>query len=951
PASAQETPPDQQDSTEQTETITSEQYQSEQTSNPTGDPGETIVEPEEQSTTNPDTGSSVETDTDVQSSSQDAIDSSVQTDSTDESVEADATDSEDTSIQTDTPDTTDETAEPEASFTSASLPRIIISEINWAGSELSQADEWLEITNADGQTVDLSGWILTGCATSGNAIALADGTMLANGDTLLISNYDLGSDKTTLTIQPDLVTASISLSNSAQQIMLAMPDGTVVDSVGDGTAPVAGSTSPKTSMVRDLSTLEWASATASANLSDPTQLGNPGTLVIQVADEQVVTDESESDEQDLPDQQDLEETDTDNPTDEPDTTMESDQLSTCSLIINEFVSNPNADELEWIEIYNPCDLGIDLTDWAVRDATAKETMFEEIELDSGSFLVVTKPLGQLNNDGDTIELLNANDQIVDSVIYGDDPQEPSKGWALARDNQGIWLTTCTPTPGSANELTDVCIVQDETAGSDEQDLSETETIDTTDTTDESDTTDVTDASDTTESDTTESDTQSTTQSDTSDTPTSYSPGSLILNEIVSDPAEGDTEWIELFNPTSANIDLSSWTITDESGKATLLDGLTINTDGYLVIESPKGKLNNDGDTVSLFDPAGNLISSMSYGTDDLDNPKKGESLAWNGSAWAITSNITKSTANQEPYEDQTSQSDAQSDTQSTTTTESGTSNSGSNSQTQQQTISNGQSTSLGNDSNVSNQPETHHIVAVAEAPKTNSSSTTSSVKKASTSATSQTTVNGTVTAVPGVFGSQLAFIEGMQLYFYYADWPTLEVGDIVSVKGEMSESRGEERIKISDMRDIQITGHVDLETENMTVANLFGQPDGTLVTIEGTVQDIQDTKLTLKDNTGSITVIANTHEGMNWNTVGSNLRITGILRTVSDEQRLYPRDMQDIETIAQEQATEQTQASIAVGQSTDYTPWIGGGLLAMALGGLAYFFVRRSHLETSPIGA
>ncbi|KKR63382.1 MAG: Serine threonine rich antigen [Candidatus Uhrbacteria bacterium GW2011_GWC2_40_450] len=389
----------------------------------------------------------------------------------------------------------------------------------------------------------------------------------------------------------------------------------------------------------------------------------------------------------------------------------------------------------------------------------------------------------------------------------------------------------------------------------------------------------------------------------------------------------------------------------------MLDGLTISSQTYLVIESPKGKLNNDGDTVSLFDPAGNLINSMSYGTDELDNPNKGESLVWNGSSWAITSDITKSTANQASYEDQTNESgtesNTESDQESTSTTTSGTSNTGNNSQSQYTPVSNNQPTSSGNDSSVSDQLEAHRVVAIAESPsKTTTTKSSSSSTKSSTAKSSAISkVSGIVTAVPGTFGSQIAFIEGMQLYFYYADWPMLEVGDIVTVSGELSESRGEQRIKISDMRDIEVTGHAESDAQSSSIFDLKNEKDGTLITVEGTVGTIQDTKLNLFDGTGSIVVVANTHEGMNWNTAGTQLRVTGVLRTVSGEQRLYPRTMQDVTDMTPVAQSSESSQTIAVGQAKDYTPWVGGGLLATALAGFAYFFVRRSRLETAPMGA
>ncbi len=852
-----------------------------------------------------------------------------------------------------TDDPTDTTAYDSTAQTSATpIPQIIISEINWAGSELSQSDEWIEIYNADSTAVDISGWILTGCATSGNAIALEDGTIIEASKTLLISNYDLGYDKTTLLTQPDLVTTSISLSNSALQIMLAMPDGTVVDYAGDGGAPYTGSTTPKTSMVRDLNTLEWLSATQQINLSDTTQFGTPHALeaygsdgtealgdsepqdVIEVSEETSTSDDSAQDTEVTADDQ---------------TVVEQEK---CHLIINEFVSNPNTDELEWIEIYNPCDASTDLTGWTVRDATLKATEFIQMSVNPLSYIVIIDPNGQLNNDGDTIELVDSQGLVIDSITYGDDPKNPGKGYSLALNDQNIWAQTCTPTQGLVNVITDVCVEPDvisgpETTTTVAQDETVSEVIDTSDA-DEGVT--ATEEETNTESESmTQADADQEADSETqSETLTSYSWHNVILNEIVSDPAEGEVEWIELFNPSDANINLSGWTITDASGKATELDGLTINSNEYIVIESPKGKLNNDGDTITLFDSYGNEIDKLTYGTNEIQEPEKGESIALGEFGWIITNTITKGETNNLIYEEETTsevqeQSNASADDTTTPT-------SGHDSQTQPQTISNSEQASSGNDSNISNEFETHHIVAIAETPKATTSNSTKTTDKSSSISQNQT-MSGVITAIPGTFGSQIAFIEGTQLYFYYADWPMLEIGDIVKVSGEMSESRGENRIKISDIRDIEIIGHEDVIAQSLAIDELSKYVDGTLVQIEGSVANMQDAKLTLSDSTGSATVVANSHEGMTWETVGTKLKITGILRTVSGEQRIYPRNMHDVEIIEDTTSTNEMQEPIAVGQSTDYTPWVGGGLLVLSLASFAYYYSQRKNLETLQVGA
>lgn len=151
-------------------------------------------------------------------------------------------------------------------------PDIYISEINWAGSAISNADEWIELYNGSSESVDLGAWVLTGAATSGNALAIADGFIAAPQSTVLIANYGLGNEKTTLAIEPNLVTTALSLSNSGLSIMLTMPDGTVVDEVTEQ----IGASNPFVSMTR-LEDGTFAASTSSQNLLDANQLGTPGT--------------------------------------------------------------------------------------------------------------------------------------------------------------------------------------------------------------------------------------------------------------------------------------------------------------------------------------------------------------------------------------------------------------------------------------------------------------------------------------------------------------------------------------------------------------------------------------------------------------------------------------------------------------------------------------------------
>ena len=98
-------------------------------------------------------------------------------------------------------------------------------------------------------------------------------------------------------------------------------------------------------------------------------------------------------------------------------------------------------------------------------------------------------------------------------------------------------------------------------------------------------------------------------------------GDVLINEFVSDPADGEVEWIELYNKTGEAIDLTGWRIEDGSKAKTKLAGV-IAAAGFKVVEKPAGNLNNGGDLVVLSDSGGKIIDQVAYGNwadGDLSN--------------------------------------------------------------------------------------------------------------------------------------------------------------------------------------------------------------------------------------------------------------------------------------------------------------------------------------------
>jgi DNA/RNA endonuclease YhcR with UshA esterase domain len=109
--------------------------------------------------------------------------------------------------------------------------------------------------------------------------------------------------------------------------------------------------------------------------------------------------------------------------------------------------------------------------------------------------------------------------------------------------------------------------------------------------------------------------------DCSSPPAEPGVGDVVVNEFVSDPAEGN-EWIELYNKQTFDINLSGWTLEDGVGTIAILSG-TITASGvdkFKVFEMSSNKLNNDGDIIKLKKSDGTIIDQVSYGNWDDGNP-------------------------------------------------------------------------------------------------------------------------------------------------------------------------------------------------------------------------------------------------------------------------------------------------------------------------------------------
>src|SRR3989344_4605038 len=87
--------------------------------------------------------------------------------------------------------------------------------------------------------------------------------------------------------------------------------------------------------------------------------------------------------------------------------------------------------------------------------------------------------------------------------------------------------------------------------------------------------------------------------------------SIRINEIYPAPPSGDFEWIELYNPDEAAVDISHYSLLDLVNNKISVPSPLIESLGFTIATST-GILNNTGDTVFLINDLGETIHIATY---------------------------------------------------------------------------------------------------------------------------------------------------------------------------------------------------------------------------------------------------------------------------------------------------------------------------------------------------
>jgi DNA/RNA endonuclease YhcR with UshA esterase domain len=484
-------------------------------------------------------------------------------------------------------------------FAQAAVPSgIYISEIGWAGSSKSQADEWLEITNNTDEQIDVSLWMLEGTGTSGSSITIPEGNTVEPYSTFLIANYDADHENSTLAVAPNYSTTALSLSNSTLHLVLRNAAGDVVDEAGDGGKPPAGDMNENgggTSMIRTAD--GWGAATLSVGFdAGSTDVGTPGMFDISAeekpeqAGETVSADETEtstpSETEPSASATDIEDDAVETPSWPDVSTVESEPASASesfpgpmtypvgTLVISDWLADPPSGENEWVEVYNPANNVIPLAGWKVVEAAGRSVALPDQFLGWQQSVRVMFSGSALNNDGDIITLLDASGTVVDEVDYHPASKEDED---VAGDHVVI-------TPPMDESITTISVETRETQESSQNDGEET--------TDEA------------------------TEGDVHETAAAY--GGIRLSEVYpnTDGLDAEHEFIELEFVGEGTVDLFQWMLEDAAGARFQWNEHRL-LEPNEQLASPRSDfgfaLNNTGqETIRLLSPDGVTLDEISY---------------------------------------------------------------------------------------------------------------------------------------------------------------------------------------------------------------------------------------------------------------------------------------------------------------------------------------------------
>ncbi|GMV38572.1 MAG: hypothetical protein AMXMBFR64_02880 [Myxococcales bacterium] len=279
-----------------------------------------------------------------------------------------------------------------------------------------------------------------------------------------------------------------------------------------------------------------------------------------------------------------------------------------AVVINEVAPNPVAPGEDWVELFNPGSVAVDISGWTMTDDDPLH-IYEfpaGTVVQPGAYLLLNRgEIGSFDfglGTDDAVFLYSGSKNLEAFSDWGDGDAPQGASWGRFPNGSGPFKTLLTPTPGAANvdSAQPVC----------SNDLIEFGEV-----------CDGTDLGDATCEGLGFVGGTLACASDCSALSTAgctLAPGSVVVNEVVAADGAGGPDWIELKNVGSAAVDLGGWAVTDSDPVhvATIPAGTVLEAGSYLLlIQDEPGSFAfglGSADAVNLHNAKGELTSTTSW---------------------------------------------------------------------------------------------------------------------------------------------------------------------------------------------------------------------------------------------------------------------------------------------------------------------------------------------------
>ena len=226
---------------------------------------------------------------------------------------------------------------------------------------------------------------------------------------------------------------------------------------------------------------------------------------------------------------------------------------------------PDKGAFEWVEMYNDSSDPVDLKKYSIFDTNGNNVILNGLILAPYSYSIATSS-SVINNTGDTLFLKDDTNTIVNTVTTPKDLTS-AQSYALCDDG---WRVTDKISKNETNTL--ACYSAPTN---------------------------------------TPSPTAILTPSPVISRSSFYS--NIYISEALPYPEKNASEWLEIVNQNSFEVNLANWQIDDaEGGSSRQKISTTIPANSYKRIFLENSMLNNDGDDIRLLDTQNEVVDGVSY---------------------------------------------------------------------------------------------------------------------------------------------------------------------------------------------------------------------------------------------------------------------------------------------------------------------------------------------------